>query len=404
MRLLSRTAFTVVALSLAMTVAAADYEAPRDRSAKELLPKAMLKGPSYKIRDVVATDGYTHRWKVDSDYGPFEADGDGALRKLIREIHAIGELRKVSKSSAFSKGLEGAAKAPVGFVKSLVTNPVDTVSGVPKGAYQLVENVGTSVTTTGDPSEDSKTAQVLKMSAFKREFAAQLDIDPYSSNKVLQKELNSVAWASTVGDWAFSVALLPAGAVGTAVSNVRLGNSVKNALKDEPPQRLRMLNEERLTKMGIAEDLRKRYLDHPAFTPRHDTIITTNLEALGNVAGRDAFLTVALGADDETDANFYAGMAQLLRGYHQTVSPLTSIAALNRITVAQAKSGNVLIALAVDHIPWTQRVEQVTTKLKGRGKIDLWLTGTTSPAARRELAARGVSIVEQAHTKVEVLD
>ena len=122
------------------------------------------------------------------------------------------------------------------------------------------------------------------------------------------------------------------------------------------------------------------------------------------MAGRDAFLTVALGADDETDANFYAGMAQLLRGYHQTVSPLTSIAALNRITVAQAKSGNVLIALAVDHIPWTQRVEQVTTKLKGRGKIDLWLTGTTSPAARRELAARGVSIVEQAHTKVEVLD
>src|SRR4029450_7756543 len=206
-----------------------------------------------------------------------------------------------------------------------------------------VENVNTSVTSTADPSEDSKTAQVLKMSSFKREFAAQLNVDPYSSNKALQKELNSVAWASTVGDWAFSVALLPAGAAGSAVSNVRLGNSVKNALKDEPPQRLRMLNDERLTKMGIPEDLRKRYLDHPSFTPRHDTIITTNLEALGNVTGRDAFLTLAPGAADETEANLYTGMVQLLRGYHQTVSPLTSIAALNRITVAQTKAGRALV-------------------------------------------------------------
>jgi hypothetical protein len=410
MRLLLRTVLTVLAVSAAVTVGAADYEVPRNLSAKQLLPAAMLKGHAYKIRDVVPTDGYTHRWKVESDFGPFEADGDGALRKLLREIHAIGELKKVSKTSAFNKGLSGAAKAPVGFVKSLVTDPVDTVTGVPKGAYQLVENVSTSATTTGDPSEDSKTAQILKMSAFKREFAAQLDVDPYSSNKALQKELNSVAWASTVGDWAFSVALLPAGAAGSAISNVRLGNSVKNALKDEPPQRLRLLNDERLTKMGIPEELRKRYLDHPAFTPRHDTIITTNLEALDHVAGRDAFLTLALGAQDETEANLYTGMVQLLRGYHQTVSPLTAITALNRITVAQTKAGKALIALPIDHIPWTQRVDQVTTKLKGNtgpgfnGKVDLWLTGTVSPAARRELEARGFSIMENAHTKVEVLD
>ena len=405
MRVSLRTIVILVVLCLAAAVGAADYEAPRDRSGKQLLPASMLKGKFYRVRDVVPTDGYTNRWKVDSDFGPFEVDGDGALRKLINEIHAISELKRVSKTSAFNKGLEGAAKAPVGFVKSLVTNPVDTVSGVPKGAYQLVENVNTSVTSTADPSEDSKTAQVLKMSSFKREFAAQLNVDPYSSNKVLQKELNSVAWASTVGDWAFSVALLPAGAAGSAVSNVRLGNSVKNALKDEPPQRLRMLNDERLTKMGIPEDLRKRYLDHPTFTPRHDTIITTNLEALGNVTGRDAFLTLALGADDETEANLYTGMVQLLRGYHQTVSPLTSIAAFNRITVAQTKAGKALVALPVDHIPWTQRVDQVTKTIKSQaGKVDLWLTGTTSPAARRELEARGFSIVEQAHTKVEVLD
>ena len=99
-------AFLVAAAAAA---AAGDYdEVPRDRSAKDILPAGVLKGAFYRVRDVVPTDGYTDQWKVDSDFGPFEVDGDGALRKLIGEIHAISELKKVSKTEAFAKGLGGA--------------------------------------------------------------------------------------------------------------------------------------------------------------------------------------------------------------------------------------------------------------------------------------------------------
>ena len=137
MRLILRGQWSVLALLLcAAAVAAADYEVPRDRSAKDILPQATLKGPNYRIRDVVPTDGYTDRWTVESDFGVFEVSGDGALRRLLVEIRAIAELKKVSKSKAFLKGVGGATKAPLAFVKSLVTNPVDTVSGIPKGAYQ----------------------------------------------------------------------------------------------------------------------------------------------------------------------------------------------------------------------------------------------------------------------------
>ena len=188
-------------LAFVASAQAADYEMPRDRSAKEILGPGGLKGQHYRIRELVVADGYMERWSVDSDFGAFEVQGDEALRKLLKEIRAIGELQNVRKSEAFTKGLAGAAKAPVSLAKSLITNPVDTITGVPKGAYQLLENVGTSATTAKDPSEDSRIAQALKMSAFKREYAARLDVDPYSSNKVLQKQLNSVAWAASVGDW-----------------------------------------------------------------------------------------------------------------------------------------------------------------------------------------------------------
>jgi hypothetical protein len=392
-------------------LAAADYEVPGDRSAKDIVPATMLKGPHHRIREVVPTDGYTHRWSVDSDFGIFEVAGDGALRKLIPEFAAIAELRKFSKTEAFGKGLWNATKAPVGFVKSLVTHPVDTVTGVPKGAYEVVENVGTSVSTTRNPAEDSRAAQVLKMSSYKRDYANKLDVDVYSSNKVLQKYLNSVAWAASVGDLAFSAAMMPAGVGGTVVSNVRLANSVKNVVKEEPPQRLRIRNDETLTRIGIEEDLRKRFLDHPSFTPRQLTIICANLDALKDVGGRAAFLTVTLGAQDEVQANFYTTMVQLLRGYHETVSALSGITPINRITVAQTRTGQAVLALPLDRLIWTDRVDQVSGHFTSghsaggfNGKVDLWLTGTASARARQTLAGRGFSVTENAHLRVEVLD
>jgi hypothetical protein len=409
MRVNLRTTLVAFATVLVATAGGtADYEAPRDRSAKDILAPTVLKGTHYRIRDVVATDGYTDRWTVDSDFGIFDVDGDGALRKLLLEIPAIAELSKASKTEAFTKGLGGAARAPIGFVKSLVTHPVDTISGVPKGAYELVENAGVSVSTTRNPAEDSRAEQLLKMSSHKRDFAAKLNVDVYSSNKVLQKHLNSIAWASTLGDWTFSAAMLPAGVGGTVVSNVRLADSVKNVLKDEPPQRLRIINDDILTKLGVQEDVRKRLLDHPNFTPRHTTIMCKNLEGLAGVTGLDAFLNVATEAQDETQANLYTAMAQLLRGYHQTVSPLTAIVGLNRITVAQTKGGQGFLPLPVDRLLWTDRVDRVSDQLKatntGTGKVDLWLTGTVSPRARQELGSRGFTVTENVQNRIEILD
>src|SRR3972149_1577568 len=135
-------------LLAAAVAGAAEYEVPQNRSAKDILPVGMLKGQHYRIQDLVVGDGYMDRWTVESDFGPFEVVGDGALRKLLGEIRAIAELQKVSKSKEFARGLAGAAKAPLSLAKRLITHPVDTGSGVPKGMYQLWAGGGDSATTT----------------------------------------------------------------------------------------------------------------------------------------------------------------------------------------------------------------------------------------------------------------
>jgi hypothetical protein len=361
---------------------------------------------------VVTADGYMDRFIVDSDYGVFDVTGDIALRKLVREIYAITALQEIKGTDAFAAAVKDSATAPIALGKNLITNPVDTITGVPKGVYRLFSNIGTSVTSTHDPSEDSRLKTALLLSTYKREYAAQLGVDVYSSNRILQKELNSVGWAAAIGNWGTSLALAPVG--GPAVSafkTTRLADSVNNLLKAEPPPRLRQINAEKLTAMGVRKELQTQFLDHPAFTPRHDTILVGSLASMANVRGRDAFIKLTLSADDEVSANFFTQMAETLRGYHETVSPIRQISVIAPVVLAQAANGSVVIPYPLDYGVWTKKADENSSRLlatykgsKGPGAFELWVTGTLSPLARQQLTKRGVKVVENVDARIDFVD
>jgi len=399
---------TVIVGTAGPGVRATSYEAAEPVRAADVVTKGVITGPHYKIRPAVAYDGYMYRFVVDSDYGVFEPTGDGALRKVLNEIRAITAPRDTKNLKAYGEGLKKSTTAPLAFVKNLATNPVDTLSGVPKGTYQIMENVAGSVTTSRNPAQDSRAQEALKFSAWKRDHANRLGVDPYSRNTMLQKELNSVAWAATIGDWTTSLVLMPVG--GTAVSVVsglRMSESVRNALKEQPPARLRMMNDDKLKAMGIPEDLRKQFLDQPHYTPTQSTIMVEALSGLGSARGREAVLQAALGAEDEVMSTFFVIVAQLLRGYHETASPIGALRAVGRrLVVAEATDGTTMIPLPVDHLIWTERVDQVSGTLKDgmSGKAQLWVTGTVSAAARSGFQGHGFEVVERARERVPVLD
>ena len=63
------------------------------------------------------------------------------MRKLLNEIGAIAALREIKTSKAFGDAVVNTASGPFRFAKNLITNPVDTVTGIPKGAYKFMELV-----------------------------------------------------------------------------------------------------------------------------------------------------------------------------------------------------------------------------------------------------------------------
>ncbi len=223
-------------LTAASGVHAQDFETPSNRQASQILPANLISGPYHRVRGTVVSYGYMHHYKVDSQFGVFEATGDGALRKLVNEIYAIASLKEFKTGEAYLTAVGEAAKAPFSFAKNLITDPVDTVSGIPQGVFQIFGNVAEGITMEHDPAEDSRVKQLLFVSSWKRDFATERGVDVYSSNKVLQEELNSVGWAAAIGGLTVSAATMGASATGVVVmKNLRLIDQIGNALKEEPP-------------------------------------------------------------------------------------------------------------------------------------------------------------------------
>jgi hypothetical protein len=398
--------------TVAFAANAAQFEMPSSRKASEILPPELLVGPRYRIQEKVVSYGYMHHWAVGSDFGTFEVTGDGALRKLLREIRAIAALKEVSTAEAAGNAVVLAAKRPFQFFGDLVTHPVDTVSGIPEGVGTIFANVSEAISMEHDPSEDSRLEQALFVSSWKRDFCAEFDCDVYSSNKVLQKELNRLGWAASIGGLTVSAASMAASVtVVSVLSNMRLADQIKDALNEEPPSRLKIINEKNFLSAGVPPNLVERFLAHPYYTPRHDTIIATSMAGLGSAASRGTFIEAALQAQDEVAATFYMNIAQTMLGYHDTVAPLKQLAVVYGFPVARSSKNSVLMPFPLDHGVWSERGSQVMKalmekyKAKGfTGGFDLWVTGTLSPIARERLTALGYRVTENVDEKIGFLD
>jgi hypothetical protein len=389
---------------------AQQYEVHAPTTVAKILSPSLIQGDHFKTRDRVLAYDFMYHFTVDSDFAVFEVTGEGALKKLVREISAIAALKNISTAEAVGASAKKAAKAPILFAENLVTHPVDTVSGLPKGVSYIFGNVKEGVSMEHDPSEDSRVKQALLVSSWKRDFAWKNGIDVYSSNAVLQKELNRVGWAAALTSLSISAATMAGGTAVTVMSNMRLADSVGKALKEEPPARLRLINLEKLKQMGVSDALADRYLDHLAFTPRHDTVIVESLTQMEPTRGRPAFMQHILAAKDEVGANFFQQMAETMLGYHNTVSPLDEIIVVDGMVIAQARSGNTLVPFPLDRGVWTARAQKILEGIKAsreaagfKGTIDIWITGTVSAMARQQLANRGFSVAENVDDRIGFL-
>jgi hypothetical protein len=152
----------MTALGLAAGAAnAAEYETPASRPAREAVPASLAGREDVRVADPVATDGYMYIFTVQSPYGEFKVTGIGALNKLAHEIWAIGELRQITRGEAFLEAAKNQLSKPVVFAKDLVTQPGETLRGIPAGVGRLFGNVSAAISSPRKPSQDSRAEEMM---------------------------------------------------------------------------------------------------------------------------------------------------------------------------------------------------------------------------------------------------
>ncbi len=391
----------LIALNCPVFAADPDYETVGPVEVETVLPPALLHAAAYSINaEVVAEDNFYH-FSITSDYATYKVASVAMLRQRLFEIATIAEVRPrlEGEEARFDRNPGGRRGVDSEHVVDILSDPVGT-------AAQLLGNIQYNLEQTFDPGEDDAQQSVgaitrldLNPSPHKRAAAAQLGVDVYSSNRVLQRLLGTVADARSAGDTRFSFSPLlrnpyRAPPFGSGVLEIRLDSRLKNTAGEEINQEV----SEALVHMDVPPRTRIGFLTHKAFTPRTRLYFSSFIQLLGPVEHIDWLFEAANSAATEADALAYVNYARMLASYNLHRPNLTEVITQSRFPTVVTRANAAVLALPLDYLAWTETVGAAATAL-GRMREDhalasftVLLAGQASPRARTELAARGVKL------------
>ena len=388
--------------------AEAVFEELPELKASEILKPEFVQGPHFTVRDPVPTSAGMNQFTIDSDFGVFEADGNEMLLQRLKEIDAIARLQDVSRTDEFKKSLLAAAKSPLNSAKNIAKDPAQAIANVPKGLMKFLGRAKESVQNVGKGGDDdardgSRMRDAIGYSDKKRKIALEMGIDPYTTNTVLQKQLDDLAWASWAGGFSFSVATLPiSGAAGAALTVTNVNSTVEDLLHEKSPDELEQINRSTFRSMGASASDVERILHGGAFTPTQTTTFAVHLKALKGVTNRGAFVKAAAEkSTTEADALFCVYTAALMDQINQK-TPIARIVMLRDFPICVAKDGTIIVALQWDYAAWTSGAASFTDavqKLAGKpgqnAHVLVGLSGEVSPRLREELEKRAMTVQDR---------
>ncbi len=388
--------------SLGAGTAGAQENALPTFNAADVLPGAVLSGPAFNVHPIVRNDGFLNHFTVTVDGQDYFVAGNALMRERLREISVLPTMDAIrgtdTYKNAAKKGVEGTLKT----AKNLVVEPVDTVTGIAKGAQSFFKGLGHSIFGGASEQEEGTLKVALGFDVAKRRFAGKFGVDPYTTFPPVKERLDDFAWAGVGGSLTVSAAFsaIPDGA-GTAVSGLKAGGGMSGLLLDKSPAELKEYNAKRLRQMKVSEGAIDLFVEHPSISPADETLIVDALALVG-AYDREHFVRRAILVQQADMAFFMRRWAQMIQAYHVHVAPVQRFVRLGRMPVTQREDGVIVALLPVDHLVWTDEIIGLyETNMQDIGKIpgisggEMWIEGTISEKARAALESHNWVVREK---------
>ena len=384
------------------------FEQPPIINANQLLPESALSGPGFHVEQQVPTNGAMGQYTIVADASVFQDDAGtyrveslDLLKLRLSEIPAIAYLENVSKTGVFANALAQSAERPVAAAANMVVHPMDTVTGLPSGIGSLFGRVTMGAGEIASSASNSfgsgkaagqtanATMTALGYDQVRRDLARKLHVDPYSSDPILTKKLNSVAWVMFSARLTVDAAMMavPASII---ISGVEFTNDL---VYEKPKGDLIILVQNKLQNFGLSQEEIASFISNSAIPLSLQVSVVEDLKGLGDIPGRRA-AAVALGnMMTEYQARFLATSIRMLNQWGQQKSPITGIQ-VPGVLVAHDQNGTVIVPAPVDYVSWTPRIAGFVTApaLLALQHRVLWIPAKMTPLAHQQLVGNGWSI------------
>ena len=399
---------------------ASDNEGVPERAPSDLLPPELVAGSNFHVLAPVQGDGLMYHFVIASSFGEFKAYGHTALAIRVQELAALGELAKKSDvelvAGGVSRGIEGEVQTGV----KVLTHPVSTVAGIPKGISNLfngyaaktqealaeANKVGSS-SAGGSRTAKSASTQVeagakkyaeryLGVTAAERGWYRRLRVDPYTDNTVLRAAIRRAARKEAIGSFGIKFAGIP------AIPGMALTQRAVDAIYNEDPAALRARTRKTLAGYGLTSAEIDNWLNAPLLSPTRQVVLLSAAEQLDGVEDRAELFRHSLGLTSDEEAQVYLNSTSVLLRAHKT-HPLQALLPNVRLPAGKLANGGLVVCGAFEAIYWTEAVardeEQLRQSLETAGSgaaRELWIIGSLSDLARNWLRERGWELHELA--------
>jgi hypothetical protein len=376
--------------------------------AQDLVAAELLKGPRFTVDDRVPVKGMLARFTIRSDFGTFDAHGIHMLQIRVKEAVAIGQIDDMSKTKEFAEAAGKAIARPVTSTVNMLIHPVDTVTGFPDGVMRLFGRIElgsekvVAAASAPDTSGGQKVADVsqrvgsitvnaLGYEKERRDLAKGLGVDPYTTNPVLAKKLDDMAWVAFSGRFGIQAAVSVFVPYSMAMSTVTIMNTT---VYDTPPADLINKAQATFKATGASDAVVTALMKDPQYSLSTLTALAQGCERLQGVNGMASVVGFAAIAKTQDETRLVAAAVNMLARHHESVERMALVTAPGPI-IGSTVSGKVVVPAPVDYVAWTQR----SAAFAGREDLKAptrtaWLSGRMSPTARKEFAARGWKVDE----------
>jgi hypothetical protein len=329
------------------------------------------------------------------------------LRMRVNELAALHELEKIANSASYGKALVDAGLSPFRYTGRFIADPKktvdDTFSGIGTMFGRIHADLSNMGKTPGDPISG-----LLGVTDQKRKLAAKVGVDPYTDFAPLDAKLSRLAEAAAAGGLTVSAAMMavPVSAAALIYSNLGTASSIEGVRVDELARdrtaaQIFDLNREQLRAIGADDELIEALIANNKYTPVDMAALIAALEGMGNVEGRTVFLQRAALIDTRSLAYFMRRHAEMLKNHQRRGAGFERFVSLGGYPFNVTRDGRIVGVMPIDALAWTETIAGVirdcaaaARTFSAKGRVELRITGTATPRARKELQALGWRLQE----------